>query len=1501
MSSVIGNFIRTSTLDYNTSMDPVSKYRVSTPQSLIDTDFEYGLQAVKWETIQQVANVPTIFSRTGDNPIPITNVTTRSNMDYVYITLASANTTFSSGAPFIIQGFINGFLSCEGIFLVTRIIQPNIIVYRSKQIQPVTTSIFDPYATTLYQGYFYASTMFTLDYLTSITTNSNTASTITANTLYPHSFNINTQYELVNSVGRKQYTIDSSLSSSSISNVWVPGNPGYSNTFILYNNFDLSDNAVVVYSNVSGTPLSNLPVGGTYITGSNFLASGSSYYVYNAFTNYFQLSTVPLSCNLTPNPTNYLLSFTSNGSFPSSNLFWSIDFATDSASITQCNALPTNIVGSTPSYQIQLPYTNQIVPNFIQFIPNQTLNLQSNCFTFSTPHRQASGAPIAYSNLGNQSVLYSNTNGVALSNYNYITGSPSTSLYYAIRLDGYNLQLSTTPQYGPPYSNITFDYPASNGPFIGQNGAFNGSNQLTFLSIAGESYCSGTVTYLNSNIVNGVPVVNNTYTFTSSTLINTLYRNGDIIRIEVPPSCNVYNGVTLTGGAFSATAATLLNGTPVLPTNATGTILTAYITSNIINPGYFSNQSYYYLRASGNANNYNIYPRYIDAVAGTSTNALTNIGAGTVNLYTYTPGGTFEAPIAYIGGSNKFNSTIPFLNIAPYNAPMYPTFTKSYGSNLNFFIRTGLFPRCDGFNIHRAYDGGIEIIPPRSADGQIIRQTRRYFRYQPGKGIQISFSANFSAPVEIDRMFTSNANSSQVICVTKTIHRLSSNLPIIVDFMNSSYDCAQQPALTYPQNPISPWSAPYATNTQSNIIGGTLVNSYGTYIINNVINANTFSYIASGTPAQYPGSCNLGAANPFNANASNYVYAPQLPIVYVNNWSNAKLRTGLFDDQNGMFFEYDGSNIYAVRRESVTQATGQVYVINGSCLIQGQINYSQNTYNTAFTTQLNSGCNIVLRGQTYRVSYILNDSNMYIQPPYRGVTSSNVVISIVNDFKTSQPNWNIDPCNGTGPTGYALDIHKIQMVYLDYSWYGAGKIRYGFKDSAGRVRYIHEFQHNNNSIRAFMRSGNLPARYEAVNIGVPTWVPSLMHWGVSAIMDGGFDDDKAYLFTAPANIIQFTAGDSITFVGSAGSNYGVAPFNNSIPSLNFWLYTLQGGGYSTSSSSPATNLNVQNTTSNNIFFGTTAVGQNIPDINSISSFYDAYTQTQASGYSLYTTAQTASNAPYTFQLNNTITVGGTISNPYLCNLPALIQNNVTYKDVQNIRSGTLITGCNIQPNTYTIGTPQRGNPFGYLSGSGTVLYTGQIFLTKPVYSPFLASQITIGQANTDLIPNIIPLVSVRLCPSVDSSISSLLGVRELINRMQLRLRSVDILTTNDTECRIYLNSTIDNPAWVAATTPSLTQLIKHNKNDVISAGVLIYSFRVSGGATDNTGKRSTTVSTQDLQLLGSVQNSIIGGNNVYPDGPDIITIAAVCLDSAGVSSTAPYIVSSRLSWTEAQA
>ena len=38
------------------------------------------------------------------------------------------------------------------------------------------------------------------------------------------------------------------------------------------------------------------------------------------------------------------------------------------------------------------------------------------------------------------------------------------------------------------------------------------------------------------------------------------------------------------------------------------------------------------------------------------------------------------------------------------------------------------------------------------------------------------------------------------------------------------------------------------------------------------------------------------------------------------------------------------------------------------------------------------------------------------------------------------------------------------------------------------------------------------------------YYPALFHWGTSVIMDGTFDDDKAYLFTSNSNTLSFSNG-----------------------------------------------------------------------------------------------------------------------------------------------------------------------------------------------------------------------------------------------------------------------------------------------------------------------------------------------------------------------------------------
>ena len=52
-----------------TFIDPVSKLRVSNPNTLIDTDFEYSLQSTKWETLERIHQIPSFYSSTGDVPL----------------------------------------------------------------------------------------------------------------------------------------------------------------------------------------------------------------------------------------------------------------------------------------------------------------------------------------------------------------------------------------------------------------------------------------------------------------------------------------------------------------------------------------------------------------------------------------------------------------------------------------------------------------------------------------------------------------------------------------------------------------------------------------------------------------------------------------------------------------------------------------------------------------------------------------------------------------------------------------------------------------------------------------------------------------------------------------------------------------------------------------------------------------------------------------------------------------------------------------------------------------------------------------------------------------------------------------------------------------------------------------------------------------------------------------------------------------------------------------
>jgi hypothetical protein len=168
----------------------------------------------------------------------------------------------------------------------------------------------------------------------------------------------------------------------------------------------------------------------------------------------------------------------------------------------------------------------------------------------------------------------------------------------------------------------------------------------------------------------------------------------------------------------------------------------------------------------------------------------------------------------------------------------------------------------------------------------------------------------------------------------------------------------------------------------------------------------------------------------------------------------------------------------------------------------------------------------------------------------------------------------------------------------------------------------------------------------------------------------------------------------------------------------------------------------------------------------------------------------------------------------------------------------------------------------------------------------------------------IPLVSIRLAPSVDNGLTGNLGFRDIITRMQLTLKSAGVLVTHDCEVRLILNGQLSNESFTSVGSPSLAQIYKHEVGESLSGGTIVYSFRAQGGSTISTTtppKRAFNVTTVELSELALLGNSILGGDGVYPDGPDILTVAVKPVDTSGITGGSPFIAGARISWAEAQA
>jgi hypothetical protein len=642
--------------------------------------------------------------------------------------------------------------------------------------------------------------------------------------------------------------------------------------------------------------------------------------------------------------------------------------------------------------------------------------------------------------------------------------------------------------------------------------------------------------------------------------------------------------------------------------------------------------------------------------------------------------------------------------------------TAPTGTLTNVANNLTLYARPAGYVESRAFDGGVAFSAGSVApNSQLIRQTRRYFRYQSGKGIQFSTGTAMKPSLFVTSV---TASGTTVTVNTRFAHNMAIGATILVS------GCDQ---------------------FQYN----------GTWTVASVPSPTSFTYVASYAPSVTP--------------------ATGFPIrISPNTWYGSSNRLGFYDTQNGIFFEYDGQQLYAVWRQSILQINGTATVTNGSGTVTGT--------GTAFSSQLKPGDYIVIRGQSYRVSTITSDTAMEITPEYRGatinVTGAGVLISKTVDTRVPQSQW-LDKLDGTGPSGYTLDLTRMQMFYIDYSWYGAGFIRWGLRTGKGQVTYVYQQTNNNVQYEAYMRSGNMVSRYESNG-------------------------------TAPSTFLTATLG-----TGGAGTVINVG---------------------STAGFAPSGSLRISNSGS----AGTVEV--------------ITYNVRDATSFTVVARVQTGGNP---------------------------VAQSFTY-------SATA-------PVQVEFASPDTNASLSHWGSS--VIMDGQFNDDKSlVFNYGTAAPVAITNNTT------VPILAIRVAPSVDNGTIGLFGAKEIINRMQLVLSDMAAVSSGTLLVNLILNGfctgftgAFGSVATGSQITSSLAQIaVNTSATATITGGESVTALYSSG------------VNSIDLSNVRDLGNSILGGGvtntvptsqaDFYPDGPDVLYV--VVSNNSGTTVTLNGV---RLNWKEAQA
>ena len=1159
---------------YDFGTDAIERMRVAQPQSMLDADFEYGLQPTKWQAIGIARGYPSVYELPGSDTAVLT-VTTDASLgtggigeSLITVTTASPH-GFTTGTPITIRSLANtvsGFNRAEGTFIVISVPSPTTFTYyAAAKVGSSNGQILATTYTQLRKGAFYTGASigqptitvynngqvgaFTTKFITPVGSQQIAVAGAVPTLGVPMSgAGLVTGTQVTGTVGTGGLAITATI-----------GNPAQSgNTFL-----EVADAAGILegmaIDNGTGTALFvNSIVGNTInLTGPLTAARAGNVQTY---LNVSGTNITPAGAGATFNIDRV------SGLYTNPQV---ADGGADYVLNTRIKILGSNLNGADAVNDAILKVTaitngriatfsstgTSILVNPVTGLGFSTTSGTGTGATFNISDDGAGGYTVIISNSGSNfleadtiTILGSLLEGIDGVNDLVITVTSVTngiisgvSLVSGISVSGERSYTNVAPTSTSGSGiNALFDVQTSGGVYVAT------------LVDPGSTYIFDEVLTFNGSILGGIDGINDlviTVTSTSAPAggiqtFNTAGTPGSVDTtfasvqgIKITPGTGASFDITRSLGSYQ-TPLVNLGGAQyeindkitVLGTDLGGTTTTndATLTVTAVDgSGAITAATVLGTAIAGTIISFwsaiSISEISTSTIAdGTSiaTIAIATIQATWPTNHGLVPGMSILVDITSTGTNHEyakgpfFIEQVPSLNSIRYTARTSGTIDTATA------LAGTIYARPESFFIHRPFDGGVQLGTGGPQHGsQAIRMSKKYIRYQSGKGVMYTTGALFAPSYNL-----------------QSATALGTTVGSYITFTTDDVDHGCQ------------------VGGKIRIAGIDTAGYNGEYTIVGIQTERVFTVQAQSNLGGLTGAITTSA---------------QMSIL---EWHGATVRAGTFDDQNGMFWQYDGKQLCVGRRSSTFQLTGVASIAKDTNLVTGS--------NTRFRDQIKAGDKIVIKGMTHTVTNVASQTQLSVTPDYRGANNCvSSKICLVQELLIPQSQFNLDKLDGTGPSGYNLDITKMQMIGMQWSWYGAGFIDFMLRGSDGNYVFAHRIRNSNVNTEAYMRTGNMPVRYEVHNegaIGKLRSSISAVSTTIPLVDASNFPSDSGYVYvdneiiafsgksgntltgcTRASPMPQFSGGSTRVFVAGSASthevNTGVILISNTItPIISHW-------------------------------------------------------------------------------------------------------------------------------------------------------------------------------------------------------------------------------------------------------------------------------------------------------------------------------------------------------------